>query len=400
MQTKDTPLGNLTLVTVFEFNDFPILFSCKNDTDQIFIANWIASSTTIDEWLFCPVSPLRHSQVVRGEMDYYSIFKNSETKHSMVIRYNKLGSVEAFEWVESASIPDDKLPLPGDFAEIEPLEVADQLRPASEDIVARAIELRSTVGHLHFDERDVRGHKASTHLVGKGLVEFQAVLDAVGQAVEGQPTYRGSISREILGQTHTYVVAFNSGSLDVEIAADDTATLYDNSLTVNAFYKAAQIIADSGDYQKLQAIMPQMGPRVAARYKRFLSTLKDYRADVVFEFSGAAGVVGGRSGVTYEQAVVAFENITRLQEDIAEKITVIGTLIGLDKSNNHFTIRDTEMKVYSGKFNEDDGDYASGAVIDASYSAQLVRMVEIDTVSGKETSRWILKGLTLISLPE
>lgn len=266
--------------------------------------------------------------------------------------------------------------------------------------MARAIELRSTVGHLHFDERDVREHKASTSLVGKGLIEFQGVLDAVGQAVEGQPTYRGSIAREILGQTHTYVVAFNSGSLDVEIVADDAVTLYDNSLTVNAFYKAAQIIAESGDYQRLQAIMPQLGPRVAARYKRLLSTLKDYRADITFDFSGAAGIVGGKSMVTYEQAVVAFENITRLQEEIAERLTVVGTLIGLDKSSNHFTIRDSDMKVFSGKFNEDDGEYASGAVIDATYSAQLIRMLEIDTVSGKETSRWVLRGLALVSLPE
>lgn len=400
MLVRDTPLGNLTLLTVFEMHDFPVLFSCRNDTEQIYLANWIETKKDSDSWLFCPISPTKHLELIRGEVDYYSVFRNSETNYLMLMKVDKGDKLIDFKWHKSSEIYDEQLPEPGDYAEVEePNPEQDQLAPPATEIVAKAMALQHTVGRLHFDEREVADHIASTELVGRGLLEFQSVIDAVGQVSTGELTQKGAIPKRIRLQTHTYVRAFNQGSLTVELMANDTPTLFDNSVTVNSFYKTAQILAESSEYTRLQAILPLMGPRVAARYKRFLSTIKEFKADVEFEFSGAAGMVGGTTSISYEQALVAFDNISKIQEEVSERISVVGKLVGLDKSSNHFAIRDDNMKLYSGKFDEENGEFASGAVIDAEYKANLLNMLEIDTVSGKEVSRWILLGLTLVSLP-
>ncbi|MGB3419032.1 MAG: DUF6575 domain-containing protein [Dolichospermum sp.] len=50
------PLVNLEIIEIYEYYDFPCLFSCQNASGQIFLAVWIDEIPDHKTWLYSPMS--------------------------------------------------------------------------------------------------------------------------------------------------------------------------------------------------------------------------------------------------------------------------------------------------------------------------------------------------------
>ena len=117
---ESTILGKLEIIEVYDFYDKPSLFSCKNQSGQIFIVVWIDSSENSDIWLYAPVSLIKFKAIRKGKIDLREIFSNSEDAfvYKVVIPYRENLKIEVNN-IPCEQIEDDCLPESGQIIEPE-----------------------------------------------------------------------------------------------------------------------------------------------------------------------------------------------------------------------------------------------------------------------------------------
>ena len=117
---QSTHLGKLELIEVYEFYDQPILFSCKNASDAIFMGVFAAEDDNFETWLYAGVSPHRFNQIRSGAIDLHDAFSEVEDGIIFQIKVPHDGQMPVSMPISAAQIPDDMLSLPGEFINLEP----------------------------------------------------------------------------------------------------------------------------------------------------------------------------------------------------------------------------------------------------------------------------------------
>ncbi len=115
-----THLGKLELIEVYEFYDQPILFSCRNASDAIFIGVFADEDDDFETWLYIGVSPHRFQRIRSGAIDLHDAFSEVEDGVIFQIKIPHDGQIPASMPISAAQIPDNMLPLPGEFINLEP----------------------------------------------------------------------------------------------------------------------------------------------------------------------------------------------------------------------------------------------------------------------------------------
>ena len=116
---QSTHLGKLELIEVYEFYDQPILFSCRNASDAIFIGVFADGDDNFETWLYVGVSPHRFKQIRSGAIDLHDAFSEVEDGIIFQIKMPHNEQVPESMPISATQIPDDMLPLPGEFIDLE-----------------------------------------------------------------------------------------------------------------------------------------------------------------------------------------------------------------------------------------------------------------------------------------
>ncbi len=114
-----THLGRLELIEVYEFYDQPILFSCRNASDAIFMGVFADEDDNCETWLYIGISPRRFKRIRSGAIDLHDAF--SEVEDGIIfqikVSHDEQGPVSMP--IPATQIPDDMLPLPGEFINLD-----------------------------------------------------------------------------------------------------------------------------------------------------------------------------------------------------------------------------------------------------------------------------------------
>lgn len=116
---QSTHLGKLELIEVYEFYDQPILFSCRNASDAIFMGVFAAEDDNFETWLYVGVSPHRFNQIRSGTIDLHDAFSEVEDGIIFQIKVSHDEQMPVLMPISAPQIPDDMLPLPGEFINLE-----------------------------------------------------------------------------------------------------------------------------------------------------------------------------------------------------------------------------------------------------------------------------------------
>ena len=116
---QSTHLGKLELIEVYEFYDQPILFSCRNASDAIFIGVFADEDDNFETWLYVGVSPHRFKQIRSGAIDLHDAFSEVEDGIIFQIKMPHNEQIPESMPISATQIPDDMLPLPGEFIDLE-----------------------------------------------------------------------------------------------------------------------------------------------------------------------------------------------------------------------------------------------------------------------------------------
>lgn len=119
---KDSALGTLKIVEVYEYLDGPRLFSSRNERGEVFIAVWVDSHEGSDTWLYVPISSEQFLALGSGDLELRAPFVEGDGNAFRVVS-DLTGKLEVTE-LKKADVPEEWLPESG-----ERLKATEALKP-------------------------------------------------------------------------------------------------------------------------------------------------------------------------------------------------------------------------------------------------------------------------------
>ncbi len=113
-------IGKLQIVETYAFYDEPVLFSCQNTLDRLYIVVAADENDQNETWLYAEVSTERLNLIRSGSIDLHDAFAYTEDGSVFQVRFPYDDLTEPIiESVQSNQISKDMLPLPGECLDFE-----------------------------------------------------------------------------------------------------------------------------------------------------------------------------------------------------------------------------------------------------------------------------------------
>ena len=117
LHNKD--LGELEILEIYSYYDFPSIFSCRDAVGSLYIAAIAECSNVSDTWIYVKVSYDRLCLIHSGEIGLYEAFREPET--GSIIRTiipNKLEDDAESGAIYPSELPDEMFPSKEDRLDI------------------------------------------------------------------------------------------------------------------------------------------------------------------------------------------------------------------------------------------------------------------------------------------
>ena len=386
---QSTHLGKLELIEVYEFYDQPILFSCRNASDAIFIGVFADEDDTFETWLYVGVSPQRFKQIRSGAIDLHDAFSEVEDGIIFQIKVPHNEQIPESMPISTTQIPDDMLPLPGEFINLE----TPTLPELDEDIERKSRQIRQEIISLALDLDGTYKTEAPANALSKILGSLQDTIDAVGESRTEGSNVRGPIPQNITSNMQMSVTGIGPGSFKLELASAELTNAFGESECGEAIQELVNLLKIGSDPNELRKHLIRLKSRVAHRYVSLLESLTGVVTEAKIVW---ASPKEGRGDSAYLPATVARETI-----DIIEQFTdlfesdhnVEGTLIGVFTDNKTFGIEAQDGTIFKGKILDEAFSTASSATISNRYIATIREVSSIQPVTEERKTEYYLVDL-------
>ncbi len=387
---RGTVLGDLRIDKVLEYYDFPRLFTCASSTGQSYVGLSTFDDDSEAHWLYLPISSLRLNSILTGGMPVRQAFTQPEGGYLVRVRLSS-DKVSEVAFVLPEQIPEDDLPSAG-YAVVG----SDHL--VTEDVSLPPRQVAIATRRETFDYRifagQPRAHEVPARKLGGILTSTQELVDALGQAVIGQPTVRGPIAGELLQQTKINVSHVFRGSFGVQFRASQFSDLLEHSTLARAIQQLANLIEAHDSADLLSSKLHELKGRVASKYRRLLKELSDIDSGLVVDWGSVDPQRGGQFELTSAQVKGAYAIVDRIDIELAQEIVVTGKLIGFNSRTQRYEILSGEDgRTYAGKVADEARLEVPNPAIGQFYEADLRMLVETQSTSGDELIRWLLVRL-------
>lgn len=388
---EETILGKLEVLEVFEHYDFPRIFSCRNQTSQVYFVISISDDEEALEWIYLPVSISRYNALCENGISLRSGILESENGFVFVVKTNMNGHAKVEHRIPE-QIPESDLPSAT-------YKLSSQRPPEDAFFEVNVRRLakasRREAFNYHIFPMDHRRHEIPARKLGSVLATSQELIDALGQAMDGNPTVRGAIPAEILTRTRVNVCHVFKGSFGVQFQASQQSDLFDESLISAALEEFGNLVLAADSEDLLSNKLHSLKGRVASKYRRLLKELNDIESGILLDWGSVSDGRGGTFELTKEQVSRAYAIVDRIDIAMAEELVVHGCLVGFNSRTKRYEILSSEdQKSYSGKVSADAVISVEHPAIDSNYFASLRMLVETQSSSGDELIRWVMVGLS------
>lgn len=112
---KNTRLGKLECLEIYDqYDSRPCLFSCRNQSGQIYLAVWADEIDDGDRWIYTAISPTRLKWLRENVIDIRSVFTQAVSGFVYDVRTDNNGVSNA-KMLSCAALTDDLLPVAKEF---------------------------------------------------------------------------------------------------------------------------------------------------------------------------------------------------------------------------------------------------------------------------------------------
>lgn len=388
---RNTMLGDLSLVEVLEYYDFPRLFTCKSTTGQSYVAVSTFDNDAETHWVYLPISSLRLGTVLSGGMPLRHAFQRPEGGFLAKVSIYAGGRKPDVAYVLPEQVDDEDLPS-SDYITIGPSPALDEDSTLTPKQVAAATR-REIFDYRIFPDQPNQ-HEVPARKLGGILTSTQELVDALGQASLGQPTVRGPIPAELLQQTKVNVSHVFRGSFGVQFRSTQFSDLLEQSTLALALRELINLLQAEDSEDLLSNKLHALKGRVASKYRRLLKELADLDSGIFIDWGSVKDSEGGQFQLTAGQVKRAYAIVDRIDIEMAQEITVSGKLIGFNSRTQRYELLSSEDgRTYAGKVSDEAEIAVPNPAIGQFYEANLRMLVETQSTSGDELIRWVLVRL-------
>lgn len=387
-----TWLGELEIIEVFDFFDYPRMLSCRNKAGQIFLALSVEEGADTAVFLYTPISLNRYRLLISGDLTIRDVIRLAEDDFVFNVEFTPSG--ETASMIACSEIPDIWLPHEGEIIVTSEIATPYQFVQSATDYARSS--LRETICFALKLPRN--STQVAARILGDFLASFQELIDAIAQACAGEPTLRGSIPKTILDKSGFYVSNTYPSSFGIQLIADKQVDLFSDSLAGDAVEELFRLINAKADETLLRDILQTLKGRAASKYRSFLEALLDSEGDLEASWGSPNANRGGESLMSKQDMRGAYHIVSIFEQEVGELIHIQGTLFNLHVRTRSFEVRDLkDGKVYAGKLSEEAPESINHATLSENYTATLRRVTEVKSISGEERDKWLLIDLAPIS---
>lgn len=386
-----TILGDLAVVHVLEYYDFPRLFTCRSATGQ----NYIAVSTFDDHaeshWLYVPVSSLRLDSVLRGRIALRQAFHSPEGGYLIKLTCYSSDRQPEVVFVLPEQVPEDDLPSSDYAVTIDEEQTAIDLSLSAQQVALAT--RRETFNYRIFPDAP-KAHEVPARKLGGILTSTQELIDALGQASQGEPTVRGPLPADLLQKTRINVSHSFPGSFGVQFRSAQFSDLFGQSALAAAIRELGNLLLAQDSEDLLSNKLHALRGRVASKYRRLLKELADIDSGIDLDWGSVEQNGGGRFQLTAAQVRSAYAIVDRIDIAMAEEVTVTGELVGFNSRTKRYeSLSGNDGRTYAGRVADDARIEVLNPAIGEFYEADIRMLVETQSSSGDELVRWVLVRL-------
>lgn len=385
---ENTILGKLELLETFEYYDKPVLFACRNATDELFLVVLEDEDDDVETWLYVGLSQLRFNHVRSGSIDLRTAFIEAENNFVYEVRLyfdNRLPEVAI---VSAQELNDDQLPIAGENLSLTTptLAVLDnnlgrKAEQAQREYVAMSLE---------FDDR--KRTEAPAKILGHVLEAVQDIVNSLGLTFSELHQEAKKVTKDLSSLLELSVVNVGAGSFKVEMASSNSGQLplLDADLMSDVLQAFVDLINSEPSPDNLKEILASYRVEVAREYLTLLQAISHSKIDETnFEWASPRGR-SGSARLSTPKVFATIEVLKDWSESTTQMIEVIGELTGLYKTGRrNFQIEDREGQKFDGVVSRDvsveDFEVISKATISQRYKATL-RMTTTIRFATNETS--------------
>lgn len=386
---KGTSLGELQLVDVFQYYDFPILFACINQNKSVFISVCIDEDEYGYHWLYSHVSNKTMSRLKCGKIDFKTAILDSINGVLFKI-YTKFNGESALTLANVDEINDDMLPLSG--IKIENFEEKYVPYYAESSIVSKSTE--RGVLNLVVETRNKR-KEAPARSVGKLLTHTQNAFDAIGYKFSGFFKPLCNIPKMITDQTALQLAMTFPGSFGIQLRSSYRAdspefTLFE--LTAAKLYSIFN--ATSEEFPDTLSGLDQVS---IASISKLLAPLDEMNSGLYIEYSLPNKNIK-RTTISTAESISEKFNIIKEIELSETQTQVSGKIDGIILSKKQFSIIDENGINYIGHIHDSAMEVASVVKINSPCTALIKSTIKHSKSSDKIIEKHTLIDLKIISI--
>ena len=369
----NTVLGNLYIETSFQFYDIPRLFTCSNRAGQQFLALSLFDDYESFSWLYLPISSDRISTLLANEMLLRNAFQEPEDGYLYSVKSNLNGDASVKhvfpEQIDEQDLPDQDVYL------ITTEKPHIGLGAIDANIAAEGS--RRETFNLHLYPWDTKLPEIDVKDLGNVLTSFQYLADALGQYRKGEVTLKGAISADILEQTKFRATQ-----------------IFEGSLASDVLQELINLLESRDNEDNISNKLHELKGRVASKYRLFLKEISKLNSSLKLDWGSPNKERGYKISLSKNEIHSAFHTVSKIDIDMSESISFKAELVGIDLQTKRYRVRNLDdNESYSGKILDESIEAVKHSEISAIYNITLKKIIETNSSSGSEYTKWILVGL-------
>jgi len=413
-----TKLGNLKLLKTYEYFDEPLLFSCKNEKEEIYIFTLTDDDYEKSErlWLGVLISESRLLMAEDNDLSLYHLYTLPENKLIVFVYASRVNNIEPnVQFVTASRVDDDLLPdkraalttilekVDDDTIAEEKILSLKRIKPKYDLVAIEKMhqysiasvpqQISQTSARLVFLSDD-ESIKLPLRSLGNFMRNFQDFVDLsvyTKKEVYGNDI-RGRVPIGVMRESQLIFEQTFKRSLGIDVISESSKN--DDTYLIESLNTLSQIMDMSLDEEYLSLTLKNINRRVVNKIRALYYIVSSINADFIFAWAQP----NGRHRESFASSIDVSRalGVMNAQGDtVIESIKIIGYLVAGSIRTRRFEIEDLEKTVYAGKFSDTFNPNDQLLTLGERYISIILEIHQFDS-TGQENISYLLNSLVKI----
>ena len=371
-------LGKLEILEVFDYHNEPILFSCCDEKQNLYIALYANDLPEHEMWLFAKVSLEKLNFIRSGEINLYDTFVKPEKKHLLKVlipHWNCESATFHSDYVLPEEL-DNGVFLSSHYR----LNLTDEfIFPVEQNLheneyLFNGQEIDTTIDF--FDDR----HEAPADFLSMFFKHVQSIVNQI-RVVQSNYT---NVVKAIHNDMQLFVLPFQKGSFTIKIVSKEQPSSFEETTTIqhDAISEFINLLQSKDSELEFKNKLIELQPGVSKEYNKLLELLNKIDANTTFTWTSPYIPEGKKVSFLKREIPKLIHSLQELNKEEVTTIQISGHLTALNLTQKTFEIQ-TKDQPYRGAILKDYDTSIENAIMSLMYKGTVRQILKKNKVTDK-----------------